>query len=1131
MKMRTVIVMPENKVMLNKSNVAWIARSGRAGVYAVLAACSVFTSSLLADDGVDYLSQIKPLLKERCYACHGALKEEGGLRLDTALLLKKGGDSGRIIDLDSSPDESELIRRVSTSDLAIRMPPEHEGEPLNAAQISLLKKWIASGAPGPDDEAPEADPRDHWSFRPIVRLAIPSVKNSQWVRNPIDAWIAQGHEQQGLTPQGEASRATLLRRLSIDLIGLPPTLEEIEAFEKDTSPQWYENAVERLLNDPRHGERWARHWMDNWRYSDWWGLGAQLRNSQRHMWHWRDWIIESLNNDTPYDEMVRLMLAADELAPTDPSKLRASGFLARNYYIFNRTRWMDETVEHVAKGFLGLTMNCAKCHDHKFDPISHVDYYKMRAFFEPYQVRVDMVPGELDVVKNGIPRAFDALLDSPTYVHIRGDDSKPDKSEVIAPGIPEIVSFGELSIQSVALPAEAYQPGRREEILESHLAAAKQRLESAESNLTAAQNAVKAVKTQIAKNQRANEPDALQNPVSIVENFSTLEESQWKRVSGTWVHEPGQVKQTVDGPSRSVLQLQQSLPENFEAKLRFKTLGGSKWRSVGIAFDTVLEATDDSQIKVDDHLMVYMSAEETAPKLQASYQSGGKQNYPGDGARRMPIELNREYTLQIRVRGSLLNVSVDGKHVLAWRIPVARRSGALQLISFDALPVFYEFTLNSLGNDVELTEAGNQPGKSLTPLEEAEGKLATAETERDVAKARFEFVQACAAAMRIHPDDANAPASVAARSAAVKAERQLAVAEAKSKLVSAEQKVKRAFADKKSAEEKNLKAAQEQFDKAVQLAASEVQSTDKFTPLEGAAWSATRFLHTGNDDPKVEFPETSTGRRTALANWITDRRNPLTARVAVNHLWTRHFGEPLVSIPFDLGRNTPEPISPELIDWLASELMDHNWSMKHLHRLIVTSNTYRMSSSLANREAEVKKDPDNRYLWRRVPIRMESQAIRDSILALAESLDPTIGGPSVPMDQQETSKRRSLYFFHSNNERNLFLTTFDEALVAECYRREQSIVPQQALALSNSALVSEAAQKISQRLSNTSTSEVEFVRKAFKLIPGYSPTEDESAACIKALAAWKNLPDTSEEQARSMLVSVLLNHNDFVTLR
>lgn len=280
---------------------------------------------VLADDAVDYVRQIKPILRERCIACHGALKQSAGLRLDTVALATRGGDSGASVQPGDAA-ASLLLERVTATDESMRMP--QEGERLSAMQIELLRRWISEGARGPENEQPEVDPSKHWAFQPIVRPAIPAGR-SDWVRNPIDAFLERQHQQHGIRPQPEAARIVLLRRLHLDLVGIPPTLEEIATCEADPSPQWYETTVKRLLADPRHGERWARHWMDVWRYSDWWGLGDQLRNSQKHIWHWRDWIIASLNEDTPYDEMVRLMLAADELYPNDPNKLRASGYLAK----------------------------------------------------------------------------------------------------------------------------------------------------------------------------------------------------------------------------------------------------------------------------------------------------------------------------------------------------------------------------------------------------------------------------------------------------------------------------------------------------------------------------------------------------------------------------------------------------------------------------------------------------------------------------------------------------------------------------------------------------------------------------------------------------------------------------------
>ena len=231
------------------------------------------------------------------------------------------------------------------------------------------------------------------------------------------------------------------------MIGLPPTLAEIRAFEADDSPRAREAVVERLLASPHYGERWARHFMDIWRYCDWWGLDGQLRYSQKHIWHWRDWIVESLNADKGYDRMIVEQLAGDELAPTDTDTLRATGFLARNYYLFNRTTWLDDVIEHTSKAFLGLTLNCAKCHDHKYDPLTQVDYYAWRAIFEPYHARLDELPGEIDLEKNGLPRVFDLHLDRPTYVHRKGDEKNPDQSRVIAPAVPVALAFKPLSIQ------------------------------------------------------------------------------------------------------------------------------------------------------------------------------------------------------------------------------------------------------------------------------------------------------------------------------------------------------------------------------------------------------------------------------------------------------------------------------------------------------------------------------------------------------------------------------------------------------------------------------------------------------------------------------------------------------------
>ena len=227
----------------------------------------------------------------------------------------------------------------------------------------------------------------------------------------------------------------------------------------DTSPQAYERVVDRLLNDPRHGERWGRHWMDVWRYSDWagWADGKQIRDSQPHIWRWRDWIVESLAADLGYDCMVTDMLAADERAPTDADALRATGFLVRNYKMLSREQWLQDTVKHTSLAFMGVTVGCAQCHDHKTDPFPQMDYYALRAVFEPHQVRIDPVPGQADTTADGLVHTYDGDSAVPTYFLPRGDERNPDKSRSIAPGVPVSLG-GTLNITPVELPPPPWLP-------------------------------------------------------------------------------------------------------------------------------------------------------------------------------------------------------------------------------------------------------------------------------------------------------------------------------------------------------------------------------------------------------------------------------------------------------------------------------------------------------------------------------------------------------------------------------------------------------------------------------------------------------------------------------------------------
>jgi Protein of unknown function (DUF1553)/Protein of unknown function (DUF1549)/Planctomycete cytochrome C len=871
------------------------------------------TGRLHAEERVDYVRSIKPILSHRCYSCHGGLQQMSKLRVDTVDLIKKGGNSGLVIVAGSSA-KSLLVEHITASNGASRMPPPSEGDGLKPNEIALIRTWIDQGAVGPTDEKPETDPKEHWAFKKPAKAALPDSSYT----NVVDKFLDVQRRARNLKAQPAADPRLLLRRVYLDLIGLPPTLDEQEKFVHEYSAKSqaaYEAVVDRLLNSKQYGERWGRHWMDIWRYSDWWGLGAEVRNSQKHIWHWRDWVIESINADKGYDQMIREMLAADELYPTDADKLRGTGFLARQYFIFNRNTWLEETVEHTSKAFLGLTFNCSKCHDHKYDPISQQDFYRFRAFFEPYQVRTDMTAGEPDFIKNGIPRAFDCNLEAPTHLFVRGDEKNPKKDTPIAPGLPDILTIGKLQIVSIALPFEAHSPGLRKDIIEAYVKAAEQRIATCRQALVNAEKAV---------------------------------------------------------------------------------------------------------------------SEENANK----------------SAR------------QIRIEKATLNL--------------------------------------------------------------AQKSLALAAKQLDGIKAR-----AAADAARFGKPPAPNPKDLA--KAAALAEKQIAVVAAEEALAKIELENASAEDAKKKPDEKKLAAAKE----AVAKAKKELEAPgETYASLRGSLKTLENNLESEASRGKP-FPTTSTGRRTALAKWITDVNNPLTARVAVNHIWARHFGKPLVASVFDFGRKGAAPTHPELLDHLAVELMEKNWSMKHLHRLIVTSAAYQMSSSSAiAAPTNLTVDVENKYLWRMNPLRMEAQVIRDSLLHLSGELDLTIGGPTIAANAE--TNRRSLYFFHSHNEYNRFLANFDDANVLECYRRAESIVPQQALTLENSKLALTAAAKIAKRI--TAKDDAEFVKKAFATVLSSSPTSEEQRECELALMELQEIAAREKKadgvlRSRINLINAMLNHNDFVTVR
>ena len=332
---------------------------------------------------VDFERDVLPLLKDRCFACHDGRKHTSGLRLDVKARALKGGESGKPAVVPGDSAKSELIRRIASTDDAVAMP--FQMERLSAAQIQSLRNWIDAGAIWPDALAGDDPSLRHWAFRPPIRPALPAVKEGKWVRNPLDAFILARLEKEGLKPSPEADRTTLIRRVTLDLTGLPPTPEEVDDFLKDDAPDAYEKVVDRLLASPHYGERWGRWWLDAARYAD---SDGYEKDKPRFVWFYRDWVVNALNKDMPYDRFIIDQLAGDLLPNATQDDIVATGFL-RNSMINEeggvdpeqfRMDAMFDRMDAVGKGVLGLTIQCAQCHDHKFDPLTQKEYYRLFAF-------------------------------------------------------------------------------------------------------------------------------------------------------------------------------------------------------------------------------------------------------------------------------------------------------------------------------------------------------------------------------------------------------------------------------------------------------------------------------------------------------------------------------------------------------------------------------------------------------------------------------------------------------------------------------------------------------------------------------------------------------------------------------
>lgn len=771
-------------------------------------------------------TQVRPLLVAKCVKCHGESKTKGGLRLDSREGLHDGGESGAAV-VAGDPKKSLLIEAINYE--SFEMPPDGK---LSKEEIAVLTKWVEDGAYWPLEAKPAGgkrtskgiteDDKKWWAFQPISRPTVPQTANDSWSRNDIDRFLLPKLHAAQLTPAPEADKATLIRRVTFDLIGLPPTPEEIDAFVNDESPQAFEKLVDRLLASDRYGERAARQWFDLIRYNE--SDGYRKDDYRPDLWRYRDYVVRSMNSDKPLAQFISEQIAGDELDPQNPDALTATGYWRLYLYEYNqrdaRTHWqaiLDELTDVTGEVFLGFSLGCAKCHDHKFDPILRADYFRMQAYFSSI-----------------LPHDETPVVDA----------------------------------------------------------------------------------TRLAEHRR--------------------KQAEWEQATASIRAEIDKIR------APYVEKARKSAVTKFPPDIR------------GIADKAEADRTAyEHQLMDLMNRQIYLEVDK--PKLK-------------DDDKKRFDELTAE------------------------------------LAKFDSLKP------GTLPVAMTVSDASAVPAKTI---------MTGDKKERDVLPGVLSVFT---------PEPA------------------------------------------------------------------------KIEPL------ATGI--------------TSTGRRAALAKWLTSRENPLTPRVMANRIWQQHFGTGIVATSSDFGHLGELPSHPELLDWLTSAFLESNGSFKSLHRLIVTSAAYRQSAKHPQADVGQRVDPQNRLRWRWDVRRLDAEQIRDAMLAASGELDLTSGGPSV----DAKSPRRSVFTKQMRNSPDPFLDSFDAADVFNSTaKRNVTTTPNQSLLMVNGAWPLTRAKSFANRVeaaiakrSPGTDPQLAAAQTAWRLAYGRTPDDAEIAAAVAFLKRTPAAEPKSEPAAEAL---------------
>lgn len=1125
---------------------------------------------------VNYLRDIKPLLRTRCYACHGARKQESNLRLDTAAAIRQGGESGPAVD-PKDVAGSLLLERVTSTDEFDRMPPE--GERLTDDQVALLRNWIAAGGTGPAEEQGEPDPRRHWAFQPLAPPQ-PELDRSTGAGSAIDTFIDARLAAAGLSRNPPADAVTLIRRMFLDLHGLPPSAAEVDFWadrlttpEHDAAggkasavktadagdrgdplhppstrlnPHAIHSLIDTLLGSTRYGERWAQHWLDVVRYAD--THGFEVNTPRPHAWPYRDYVIRAFNDDKPYrdfivdqiagdttgeDAATGFLVAAAALLPGQIGKDDASKRLARQDAL-------DEIIVGTSATLLGVTLGCARCHDHKFDPFSQEDYYAMQAFFA------------------GVDYGDRELRDAARERRLR-------EAARLAPRI-EMLTARLRAFEPLAYPGRTIQIDDEDAARVTSLAT---------------------------KNGHGTNPAG--------QGRGYREDAGDEHRTANLSH--GRYTWWPNKPGEDVFTWDPQVAGTFRVWISWGTHGsGVHTRDARYVLDqdgTLATQEDQQEIaRADQYYFAGVRQGESEMKpLWSGLQDVGVHQFSAEsrlilrgGQTGTGVTADIVILQEVEppaVDGDAANPSLIQPEQPRLRAPVSPRHNVERIVPtkarflrfttlatiddnrhqpcLDELEVFaageplrnvalatYGTQVSSSGNYAETgihqlkhlndgkfgnswSWISNQHGGGWAQLEFPQVEtIERIEWSRD---REGNFNDRLAVRYRIDVSLDGTHWTTVARS-----DDRVAVGVPYDRLKNLRQRAGMERASEVPeliAELERLQARQQELERPRLVFGGKFREPgpthvlmrgDPEQPLAAVVPRVPRWLGQVQVDDGV--PEQQ--RRLALARWIASPSNPLTARVMVNRIWQSHFGRGLVDTPSDFGLNGVAPTHPELLDYLAQRFVEDGWSIKRLHRWILGSATYQQSAAM--NPGALKLDAGNRLLWRFPSRRLEAEAIRDSMLAVSGRLNLAAGGPGFdffktrgglsgfpPVESFTADGLRRMVFAHRvRMEPVPVFGAFDCPDAGQpTPRRSQSTTAIQALNLFNSPFVIEQAKHLARRVERDAGMDLDAqVDLLWRLTVGRRPAKHEAEACR----------DVARQHGLSTVCRVLFNSNEFLFL-